>query len=121
MSTVQDLMGLGLPGPLASRIGNSPITVAGVGTAQTGAGVIQTSLTNGTTAVSQTAFVLPAAASLGRPFYFFNSSATTALVFPPLGAAIQGGSANASFSVAQNKTAIFIPLSATSWCAVLSA
>jgi hypothetical protein len=43
MSTVEDLMGLGMPGPLAARIGNSPKTVAGVGTAQTGAAAITTS------------------------------------------------------------------------------
>lgn len=121
MSTVQDLMGLGMPGGLANRIGNTPATVAGVGTAQTGAAAIQTSLTNATTAGGATAFVLPSAASLGRPFFFFNSSSTTALVFPPTSGTIQGGSANASFSVAQNKTAIFIRLTSTAWCAVLSA
>lgn len=121
MSTVQDFMGLGMPGPLANRIGNTPATLAGVGTAQTGAAAIQTALTNATTAGGATAFVLPSSASLGRAFYFFNSSATTALVFPPSGGNINGGSTDASFSVAQNKFVTFMRLSTTAWAANLSA
>ena len=122
MSTVQDLMGLGFPGPLAARIGNTPATLAGVGTALSGGAAIQTSFTNGTTSGGATAFVLPSAASLGRPFIFFCSTATTALVYPPdSNSTIQGGSAGGSFSVAQNKTALFIRISSTAWCAVLSA
>jgi hypothetical protein len=121
MSTVADLMGLGMPGPLANRIGNTPLTIAGVGTAQVGAAAIQTSATFATTSGGATAFVLPTAASLGREFWVFNSTATTALVFPPTSGTIQGGSANASFSVAQNKTAVFMRMTSTAWAAVLSA
>ena len=121
MSTVLDFMGLGMPGPLANRLGNTPATVAGVGTAQTGGATLQTTATLATTSSGQTAFVLPSGASLGRPFWFFNSSATTALVYPPSGGAIQGGSTDAAFSVAQNKTVIFMRLSSTAWCANLTA
>lgn len=121
MSTIQDLMGVGMPGPQASRIGNTPITQAGVGTAQTGASLIQGSLTNATTSGGATAFVFNAAASLGRVFYFFNSSATTALVFPPSGGNFNGGSADSSFSVAQNKLAAFIRLSTNNWAVILTA
>lgn len=121
MSTVQDLMGLGFPGPLANRLGNSPITIAGVGTTNTGAALIQSGLTNATTASSQTAFIFNAAASLGRPFYFFNSSATTALVYPPVGGNFNGGSTDASFSVAQNKFCTFMRLSTNNWATNLTA
>lgn len=121
MSTVADLMGLGMAGPLAGRLGNTPATQAGAGTTNTGATSIQTSVTNATTASSQTAFIFNSGASLGRPFYFFNSSATTALVYPPVGGNFNGGSTDASFSVAQNKMCIFIRLSTNNWCTNLTA
>lgn len=121
MSTVQDLMGLGMPGPLANRLGNTPTTIAGTGTAAVGAALVQSGLTNATTSSGQTAFIFNSAASLGRPFFFFNSSATTALVYPPSGGNFNGGSADASFSVAQNKLAIFIRISTNAWASILTA
>lgn len=121
MATTQDLMGLGLPGPLANRLGFSPLTQAGATTANTTATLIQGHLTNATTASSQTAFIFNSLAALGQPFYFFNSSATTALVFPPVGGNFNGGSTDASFSVAQNKLAVFIRLSTNNWASILTA
>jgi hypothetical protein len=115
-------MGLGMPGPLANRIGNTPTTLTGTGTALSGGKAIQTAVTIATTSSGQTAFVLPSAASLGRMFIFFNPSATTALVYPPdSSSTIQGGSTGAAFSVAQNKTVIFVRYSSTAWCANLTA
>lgn len=121
MSTIADLMGLGMPGPLASRLGNTPTTIAGVGTSASGAAVIQTGLTNATTSSGQTAFIFQSTASLGRPFFFFNSTATTALVYPTTGGNFNGGSTDASFSVAQNKMAIFMRLSTNNWATILTA
>ena len=121
MSTVLDLMGLGLPGPLSARLGNTPVTQAGAGTANTTATVIQGHLTIGTTASSQTAFIFNSGTSLGSPNWFFNSSATTALVFPPVGGNFNTGSTDASFSVAQNKGAMFMRLSSTAWYVILTA
>ena len=121
MSTVQDLMGLGMPGPLANRLGNTPTAVTGTGTAAVGAAQIQTAVTILTTASSQTACILPSAASLGRPFYVFCTTATTGLVYPPTGGNFNNGTTDASFSVAQNKTAIFIRLTSTIWSVVLTA
>ena len=122
MSTTADLMGSGMPAALANRLGNTPVTQAGAGTI-TGATatLIQGHLTNATTASSQTAFIFNSAASLGKEFYFFNSSATTALVYPPAGGNLNGGSADASFSVAQNKLAMFIRLSTNNWAVILTA
>jgi len=121
MSTVADLMGVGMPGAQANRLGNTPTTQAGAGTAAAGATLIQGHLTNATTASSQTAFIFNAAASLGAPFWFFNSSATTALVYPPSGGNFNGGTTDASFSVAQNKLAVFIRISSTAWASILTA
>ena len=121
MSTVQDLMGLGMPGPLASRIGNSPITITAVGTAAVGAAAIQSSLSILTTAGGATAVILPSGASLGRVFWVFCNTATTALVFPHTGGNFNNGTTDASFSLAQNKTAGFIRISSTVWVSVLTA
>ena len=124
MSTIQDLMGLGMPGQLAGRLGNNVTTaLAGVGTAQTGAAAITNKVTSGTTAGGATAFVLPSSASIGSVWYFLNTSSTAALVFPPPGVSgtINGGSADASFSVAQNKPTIFVRISSVAWLANLSA
>lgn len=124
MSTIQDLMGCGMPKEQAGRLGNSVnLLVAGVGTSQTGAAAISNKVTTATTSGGATAFVLPSAASIGSVWYFFNTSATAALVFPPAGVSgtINGGSADASFSVAQNKPTIFVRASNVVWMANLSA
>ena len=118
-----DLTQLGIPDQAAQRLGQTWTTVAGVGTAQTGAASLpaQVKAVKATTAGGATAFVLSNSLGLGEPYWFFNSSATTALVYPPSGGNIQGGSTDASFSVAQNKTAIFNRMSSTTWCANLTA
>jgi hypothetical protein len=116
-----DLMGLGLAPALANLMGDQVSTVAGVGTAQAGAAALGTSITLLTTAASQTAFVLPAAAQLLNGYLVSNTSATTALIFPPTGGAIDQGSANASVSVAQNKTRILIRTSANVWISLSGA
>jgi hypothetical protein len=51
----------------------------------------------------------------------FNGGANALSVYPNLGATINGGSANAAVSVAAGKGAIFIPLDALTWFAVISA
>jgi hypothetical protein len=66
-----------------------------------------------------TAFVLPKGAQVGSPIVIINLAATavTLLVFPPwdnvanaaAGGKINGGTANASFSIAQNGKAVFYP------------
>lgn len=108
MSTTADLMGLGLPPALASRLGINPATLAGIGTAQVGAAVTGTPMVLATLSAGNTAFQLNPAFSTGRPVWFWNTSATlTALVFPPPGGTINGGAANASVSVPPLSGAIF--------------
>jgi hypothetical protein len=102
MATVQDLSGLGMPPPLADKLGNTPTTQAGTGTTQTAGSVIQTAVTIGTTGASAYAFVLPTTNYLGRPHFFWNTSATSAVVYPPSGGTINGGSTNAGITIVQN-------------------
>lgn len=122
MSLSQDLIGTGMAPEQASRLGLSVLTtISGVGTAQSGAAAINVNNVLATTAVGQTAFVLPANAELELPYSVTNSSATAALVFPPTGGTINAGAANASVSIAQNLARIFIRKSATRWISFLAA
>lgn len=121
MAAAQNLIGIGLPPAAAARLGFTASTKTGVGTAQAGAAALTGNLTTLTTSGGATAFVLPAAIAGAGPIIVWNPSATTALIYPPSGGAIQGGSTDAAFSVAQNKTAAFFKVSATAWAALLTA
>jgi hypothetical protein len=102
LSTTADLMGLGMPVALASRLGNTPQSVSGVGTIQAGAALLSggsTFLITPTT--GNMAFMISASTSTGRPIYLWNqSSSYTALIYPPNGGAFNGGSPNVSVSIA---------------------
>lgn len=121
MASVGALIGLGLPPRLAGIMGLTPTTKAGVGTAQATATPITSNFTIATTAVGQTAFRLGTFPGGAGPFMFVNTTATAALVFPPTGGTVQGGAANASFSVAQNKPVMFYTTGGGNWYANLSA
>lgn len=116
MPRAQTLMGAGFPAVQSLAVcGPNVLTVAGVGTAQTGAasmGIADVII--GTTTGGNTAFVLPDM-NVGESVVFFNSSATAALVFPVSGAQINGLGANNSFSAAQNRPVQFIRTSATQY------
>ena len=121
MALQSDLMGSGMPGALARLLGNTPAVLTGVGTSQAGATLISSSMVDLVTAGGATAFVFSANTSLTRLFFVCNTTATTALIFPPSGCAINNGSNDASFSVAQNKTVLFWRYSTTKWRALLTA
>lgn len=107
VASTQALVALGIAPEAAKLIGDSIAqNTAGIGTAQVGGATLTGTVNTVTTAGGATAFVLQAH-NAGRWVWVWNQSATAALVYPPTGAAINGGSANASFSVAQNKPAIF--------------
>lgn len=119
-----DLLGVGLPPELGSRIGSSSLTtIAGVGTAQVGGAAIPNGVTNvlATTGASDTAFVLPSTAEIDVAYSVVNSSATTALVYPPTSGTINAAAANASVSIAQNLGRIFIRKSTDRWISFVTA
>lgn len=120
MATQTDLMGLGMPGALATVLGNQPTTIAGIGTTQAGAAALR-SMAALTTAGGATAFVIPAGTSLSRLFFLNNTSSTTALIFPPSGGNFNTGSTDASISLAQNKSMIIWRFSATQFFTLLTA
>ena len=120
MSTIQDLMGLGLPGPLANRLGNSITALTTTGTDAAHAAAITNHVTVLTTAGSQTGAILPTSMSLGAPFYVTNPAATTGIVYPPTGCTFTT-SASTSYSMAQYNSAIFIRLTSTTVMVIASA
>lgn len=102
--------------------GGSVDAVTAVGVAQSGSAPLTGMVNIVTTSAGQTACLLPTNWAQGSPLVVRVTSATTGLVFPPTGGAINGGSANASFSVAQNKpTLFFAHPNGIDWTAVLSA
>lgn len=121
MSLAPDLVGIGMAPEQAVRLGFSTTTTAGVGTAQSGGAAIKTNFTYATTAGGQTAFVLPSTAELMVPYIVTNTSATTALVFPPSGGSINAAAGDASVSIAQNLSRSFMRISATRWISFLTA
>lgn len=120
MATTADLMGLGMPGPLAAIIGNTPTAVTGIGTSQASGAVLR-SMTSCVTSGGATAYTISANASISRLFFVFNGSSTTALIYPPVGGAIGGGATDAAFSLAQGKSVIIWRFSTNVFPAVLTA
>lgn len=122
MALSVDLIGLGIDPGQAQRLGTTQITtVAGVGTAQAGAAAIRVDNVLATTAGGATAFVLPSTASIDNEIWVTNSTATAALVFPPVGGAINAAATDASVSIAQNLARVFIRKSQTRWISFLTA
>jgi hypothetical protein len=89
---------------------DQPTTVAavtGVGTTQTGAPLLRGGITVLTSTAGQTAAILPSGA--GSDLIVRVTGGTAATIFPPVGGAFNGGSANASVSVASGAIALFYP------------
>ena len=122
MALAQHLIGLGVAPELARRLGNEPSAKTGVTTALATGTAITNNFTMTTTASSQTAFVLPSVEAGSGPFLITNPSATTALIYPNTSSeTINGGSAGASVSLAQNKTALYFKTGALTWVGILTA
>lgn len=125
MALVADLIGVQLPWGQSGLLGESIGTVAGAGTTQ-GAGtalftdVAAYTMIRGTATGGATAFTLSSNMILAKPYTFTNTSSTTAVIFPFSGGAINGGSTDASISVAQNVTVVLIRESTTAVVAIVS-
>lgn len=123
MALQSDLVGAGLYPLQAELLGDNIVTVAGAGTTQ-GAGttiVPGNTIVLGTTAGGALAFTISASWPLATALQFTNTSSTTASLFPPTGAAINGGSTNAAISVPQNVTVELTRVSTTSFVGEFSA
>lgn len=107
---LSDLMGgAGAPAALASLLGEEIIAVTASGTAQlTRAQALAAGNSLGmgfntvTTSGGNTAVQILDSFPVGRSTFVNVTSATSAVVYPPDGCTIQGGSTNAAITVAQN-------------------
>ena len=115
MAATAKLIGLGMPPALAKQVGTTVQTLAGVGTAQTGAKAITVNYALLTTSGGATAFVLSDTWAIGDSVTVCNTSSTAALIYPNSGSAIDAGSTDASVSVAQNESRAFTKTSSTTW------
>ncbi len=103
--------------------GLTPDAITAVGTTLAGAPQLTGALNVVTTAAGQVAAALPLNHPVGSPIVVRVSTATAATIFPPTAAgSINGGTAGAAFSVAQNKpTLFFAHPNGIDYTAVLSA
>ena len=117
MSTVADLMGLGMPAALAARLGNTPTAVTGAGTSQATATAISQHVSMVNAQSSQTGAIFASAASLGAPFYVVSPvgvSAATAVIYCPVSGTMNG-TTNGSVVLTTGKSAIFVQTGALAW------
>ena len=128
MPLVGALMGLGMPGPLAGALGNTPqnvtcaagTTASGATTVLLGAHIV---LLTASTSTANSA-VLSTAASVGTPLYVCNliASTVTASVYTPnVTGATMNGTTNGSILLTTGQSAILVQSTANQWFAVKSA
>ena len=120
MPTSTDLLGLGMPAQLANALGNDVALVTAAGTTQATAIPLKVTNNEVTAATSQTGVALPVISLVATPYYVFVSSATSAVVYAPLGNYLNG-TLNGSLTVAQNKSCIFFEYKNNYWWSNLSA
>ena len=112
MATKPDLMGLGMPWPLADRLGYTPVgatATPGI-TAQSSATQLESKLSLLTVAsATGTAFLLPANPPPGTFVYCTNlfASVATAAVFPATNNLLNGATGN-SILLTTGQSALFI-------------
>lgn len=116
VSTLTSSGAVTAPTATINNIVGVPVTLAGVGTTQAGAATITSSITRLATSVGQTAFVLPN--TTGQMFFIHNTTATSALVYPPVGGTIDGGATDASITITYNSTKLIFATSSTEFWSV---
>jgi len=106
MASAKALIAAGIPPLAADLLGDTPGSVTLTGTTQATAASLKYSLNNVTAAASQTGGILQNK-NVGHVFKVVNTSGTNATVYPPVGGAINGLSANTGVTVSANKAGYF--------------
>ena len=122
MPQPDDLCGMGMPGELASLLGNDANPLTGTGTTQGTAATILTTNIELIPTTNQTGGILQSNAKVGTPYWVFNAAATavTAKVYAPSGHNMNS-SLNGSVSIAQNQGCFVWQYKKGSWASVLTA
>ena len=113
-------MGLGIPGPLANRLGNTPSAVTCAGTTSGTATKLYNKVNILTAAGGATGAILPSEASLGSVWFITNPTSTTAVLYPSTGTTFNTSVAT-SLNIAQYNSVIAVRTSATTWMTIVSA
>jgi hypothetical protein len=121
MTSSVALMGLGMPAQLAALVGMDPTNLTTTGTTQGTAAKVLSKNVKLTTAASQTGAVIPSGYSVGQVFYFFNSTATTGIVYAPVGDTLNGAASTTGQNVAQNKMCIMYQYAKGAWASLVAA
>ena len=124
MTTVRNLIGLGVPGVTAQAMCGIPTTAAtAAGNSQGTALLMPSDFVVFTTVAASTGTILPSSPAVGASDWLtiVNHGANTLSVYPPTGGKIANGTTNAAFSVAATKTANFMCIDGTNYAASLSA
>jgi len=121
MVQIKSLMGSGLSAMASTSIsGTCGTALTATGSTQATALLLSADVNEVTTTASSTGVQLPVSA-IGDEITVGNYGANTLSVYGQTGEGIGSGAANAAFSVAANKAAIFRKVSSTRWIAILSA
>lgn len=113
-----DLLANGMPPGLANILGNQPQGLNAVGTVQSTAGLILTTLVSITASAGATAAVLPSTAPIGSPYFVASVGSTAAKIYAPSGQNMNGVlNGHITFAAAVD-SAIFIQMSNGNWVSI---
>lgn len=124
MASQKEILAGGASAQLSDAItGSQSAGLTAAGSTQATALALSASDNQITTAAAGTGVILPQYAQPGDEYWVYNGGANALLVYPPLnsGASIGAGAANAGFSVATTKGALFKMINALVWIVILSA
>ena len=114
-----DLMDVGMPSIQADQLGFSATNLTATGSAQTSAATILSQLVT-MTATGSDGVILPTIATIGSPYWVYNSSGSNGTVYCPVGSTMNG-SLNSSLTISTHKLAVFMQHSRNNWSSILSA
>jgi len=123
MSLATTLMAVGIPAETANRIGYADrVPLDGKGTTQLGATEILRDNTNIAmgTSVGDTAFILPAETEYFLPYFLLNTTAETALIYPPVGDTIDANALNAAVEIETDLARVFMRVEEGRWVSMPS-
>jgi hypothetical protein len=118
MSLATTLMAVGIPAEQANRLGyEDRVPLDGNGTTQGSATELMATQTNVAlgTSVGDTAFRLPAEAEYFQEYFLLNTTAETALIFPPVGDTIDANAVNAAVEIETDLARVFMRVEEGRW------
>lgn len=123
MTLATTLMAVGIPAEQANRLGyEDRVPLDGNGTTQGSATELLATQTNVAmgTSVGDTAFRLPAEAEYFQPYFLLNTTAETALVYPPVGDTIDANAVDVPVEIEADLARVFMRVEEGRWVSMPS-